>query len=246
MRIRSILAALMLPLALAACGGDARNESLDALDQELNSGGNGADPALNAALKDQIMVDPTLAQQSNRDAVRPPSQPYAAPVPDVKGAPTAPVDARTSAITPPAPAPSGKCPRCAARRQALTLGGLAGRDTAPATRACAASLTYSTRWALRLPREFPLYPDARVVEAAGNDAGKCALRVVSFTSEASVQTVIDWYFARAQGAGFSADHQADGAEHVLAGTRGDAAYALFVARRADGVTQVDLVASHGR
>ena len=38
-------------------------------------------PAVMSALQSQIMVDPTLAQQSNGDAIRPPGQPYSSPIP---------------------------------------------------------------------------------------------------------------------------------------------------------------------
>lgn len=250
MSARRTLALFLAPLALAACGGGSdADRNLDSLDAELsgaNSSGRAQDPAITAALRDQIMVDPQLAAQSNRDAVRPPSRPYSAPVPDVKGAPSAPTDARTSEIARAAPAPGAACPRCAGKRDALTLGGLAARQPEAAMRRCAAGLSYSARWALRLPAALPLYPDARLTEAAGNADGGCGLRIASFTSEASVQSVIDWYYARATAAGYAAEHQADGDGHVLAGNHGDAAFALFVSRRDDGVTQVDLVANQGR
>ncbi|MBA4047076.1 MAG: hypothetical protein C0476_00895 [Sphingomonas sp.] len=241
----------LLPLAAAllvvACGGADVDNSVDALDAELNDGNAQAaqrDPALTSALRDQIMVDPNLASQSNRDAIRPPSQPYAAPVPTAKGAPVA-SDVRVSEATKSAPAPRADCPDCRAQREAMTLGGLAARQRDRRTAACAANVSYSTGWALRLPADLPLYPDAHVVEAAGNAQNGCATRIVSFTSRAPVQSMIDWYFTRATNAGYSADHQADGEGHVLAGTRGNDAYAVFV-RRVAGGTQVDLVANNGR
>ena len=70
--------ALGLALALAACGsGDGNN--LTELDNELL--GNGADPALTSALNDQILTDPNLAQQSNRNAARPADAPVQAQYP---------------------------------------------------------------------------------------------------------------------------------------------------------------------
>lgn len=241
------LAVLALALPLGACGGAASENSLDALDAELNDGNAQAaarDPALTSALRDQIMVDPNLASQSNRDAIRPPSQPYAAPVPTAKGAPVA-SDVRVSEATKSAPAPKGDCPNCKPQREAMTLGGLAARQSDRRTAACAANVSYSTRWALRLPADLPLYPDAHVVEAAGNADNGCATRIVSFTSRASAKSVIDWYYTRATNAGYSAEHQADGEGHVLAGTRRGDAYAIFV-RKAGGGTAVELVANNGR
>lgn len=246
---------LLLPLALplAACGGASNEQqNLDSLDAELadgNSTGNVRDPALMSALQDQIMVDPSLASQANHDAIRPPRQPYSAQkAPDSTAAR---IGATTGSATSeklkssPAPVAGKGCPRCGAAREALTLGGLAERQADRGTRACAASISYSTRWALRLPTAVPLYPDARVREAAGSAQGGCALRIVSFSSAAPVKTVLDWYYTRVSGAGYSAEHQVDGDDHVLAGTHGDAAYAVFATARPDGGTDVDLVANNG-
>lgn len=59
---------VFLPLALAACSS-AGNDSDDTATT------NGADPALTSALQQQIMVDPSLSQQAQGDAVRPPRNP---------------------------------------------------------------------------------------------------------------------------------------------------------------------------
>lgn len=79
-RIRSLLSfsAFAALVALAAC--DRSNEAkVAALDNQLAA--NAADPALTAALEDQIMVDPELAQQSGRNAVRPAPGPQTARYP---------------------------------------------------------------------------------------------------------------------------------------------------------------------
>lgn len=79
-------AALAGALALAACGsGD--DAELDRLDNQIT--GNEADPALTSALEDQIMIDPALTQQSNRNAVRPPETPTQALYPPSDGSPAA-------------------------------------------------------------------------------------------------------------------------------------------------------------
>lgn len=251
-RYRGWIALVLLPAALVACGtSDDGDRNLDSLDAELaggNTSGTVRDPALMSALHDQIMVDPALAGQANADSIRPPAQPYAAPAaPDVAAPPGVSLrGSSTSETLKSAPAPSGSCSRCAAARESLTLGGLAERQDDRRTSRCGANVQYSTRWALRLPDDLPLYPDARVNEAAGSESGDCALRVVSFASAAPLQTILDWYYTRATNAGYSAEHQADGGDHVLAGTRGDAAYALFVTARDDGGSDVDLVANGGK
>jgi hypothetical protein len=64
-------------LALVACGRS-EEDDLNALDNQLVANAN--DPAL-TALQDQILVDPTLSQQSNRNAIRPPASPSQAQYP---------------------------------------------------------------------------------------------------------------------------------------------------------------------
>ncbi|MBX9813759.1 MAG: hypothetical protein A4S12_12320 [Proteobacteria bacterium SG_bin5] len=232
---------------LAACGGpDEATRNLDSLDAELadgNAQGNVRDPALTASLRDQIMVDPNLTGQSNRDAVRPARQPYSAPLPADKPVRRMTGETGSSELARSAPPPAKNCPACAARREAMTLAGLAERRGGGA---CARGVRYSARWATLLPADLPLYPDARVIEAAGNAQGNCQLRIVNFASGANVQALIDYYYTKATAAGYSAEHQADGDDHVLAGARGDAAYALFVTARADGGAEADLVVNNGR
>lgn len=244
---------LALPLALVSCGDGNMpvDRNLDSLDAELADGvsaANGGDPAVMGALHDQIMVDPALVGQANHDAIRPPARPYAAPAaPDVMASANGVADASTSEKLRSAPAAVAgqRCTQCAAAQDSLTLGGLVERQANRSARACAGAIQYSTQWAARLPNDVPLYPDARVVEAAGTQAGACALRVVSFASAAPLQTILDWYYTRVSRAGYSAEHQTDGDQHVLAGTRGEAAYAVFATSRADGGTDVDLVANKG-
>ena len=255
---KAVLAMLVLPLALVACGKRDDDRNLDSLDNELVDAGpgsaNGADPAMTAALHDQIMVDPALAQQSNADSVRPPAQPYSGGVPPVGiaqpagAAPGGVTGTATSNRIKPAPAPASKdCPNCKVANESLTLGALASRQPDRRTSACAGAMRYSANWADRLPADVPLYPGARVSEAAGADGGPCETRAVSFSAAASLQTVIDWYYTKVTAAGFSAEHQSDGAQHTLGGTRerDGGAYVLFLTARRDGGTDVDLVTNNG-
>ena len=243
----------LLALALAGCG-DAPQEatapapSLPAVSTAASAPA--ADPALTAALRDQIMVDPALVQQANADVVRPPTQPLSGAVPpsDIAAAAhaqSAAVAAATGETLRSAPAPTGDCRQCAIARQSLTLGALAAAQGGRAGQ-CAANVDYSAGWANRLPQGVPLYPDARVAEAAGADGAGCALRVVSFASAAPMQRLLDWYFTKASAAGYTAQHHADGAEHVLAGNRrGGGTFMATMRARADGGTDVDLMADGG-
>lgn len=221
-RALACFATCALSLTLASCGDD-RPSKLDTLDNELADGaaGNSGDPAVKAALHDQIMVDPDLAAQANKDAIRPPGQPYSAQTPD-----------------------SGSTGR---GEQAVTLRTLAGAQKNGRIRNCAARIAYSTIWATRLPAAVPLYPDARVAEAAGVMDGDCALRIVSFASGTPLPKIAAWYVERARKEGYTADQEEHDGEHRLGGTRArdGAAYVLFMTPRGDGGTDIDLVASGG-
>lgn len=230
-------------LLLAGCGSKPEQpRTIDTLDRELaatNTTSPAADPALQSALRDQIMVDPALVQQANGDALRPPPQPQTGMVaPDL--APGPPRAAEREAVRP-APPASPDCPQCAAARRALTLGALAETQGGRAA-GCAQSLTYSATWANRLPAGVPLYPDARVAEAAGADRPGCALRIVSFASNAPMQRLLDWYFTRTGNAGYRAQHGADGKMHTLGGTKRGAAFLLILSPQEHGGTEVDLMA----
>ncbi|MCU6455631.1 hypothetical protein LPN01_16245 [Sphingomonas sp. A2-49] len=236
LRLSPLLPVLML---VAGCGSPAPSQQdLDGLDRELAdaTGGNRRDPALTAALADQIMVDPALAQSANATVVRPPSRPDPLAMPPEPVAPRP--DRVTAADLTPTPAARGACRACRNADGALTLGELAAREAA-ATAGCARDVSYSAGWANRLPAALPLYPDARVREAAGNDA--CGLRVVSFASAAPVGRILDWYTARARRAGYSVEHQASGGQHVLGGTRGESAYVAYVTAAPSGGSAIDLV-----
>ncbi|UZK67623.1 hypothetical protein [Sphingomonas sp. M1-B02] len=230
-----------LPLALAACSGAGDNLG----DNEIV---NAADPALASALQEQIMVDPQLGRQANGDAVRPPSQPYSGGLPsDAVAANGSNPDTAGLMKTPP-PIESGKqCTQCAAAREAVTLGGLAARQKNPRSAGCAGALKYSAAWAQRLPADLPLFPQARVTEAAGAEGGKCALRVVSFSASQPMQLMLDWYYTKAIRGGYTSEHQVEGKQHILGGTRerDDGAYVLFMTTRKDGGTDVDFVANNG-
>lgn len=251
-RLPALLTVLALPLALAACGSaNPSDNNLDSLDAELTNGTDAAkpakDPALMSALESQIMVDPALAQQSNADALKPADQPYSAQVPadDTAG------DGRAGAPSGPlmkTPDAKPGCPQCETAKQAVTLGGLAARQKTMRTAQCVGGMRYSAGWATRMPTDVPIYPSARLVEAAGNDRNGCALRAATFTTGADLQAVLDWYYTRTTTAGYASEHQAADGEHVLGGNRDkdDAAFILFARPRDGGGTEVDVIANNGR
>jgi len=234
-------------LSLAACGG--KGGSADQLDNELigNAADNQTDPALTSALEDQIMVDPSLTQQSNDHSARAPGGPVQAPIP-----PSA-----TLAV-PPLPTTGGKMleappPKPLAAdgaRGTMTLGALAeqqARSPKGAVRGCTPELEYSQAWAQRLPLDVPLFPDAVVSEAAGDDAPGCRVRIVSFSTRAPFKTVVDFYYTKAVRSGFEARHLLRQGDHILEGARNidGSAYYLIVTPRAGGGSDVDLITNIG-
>ena len=232
-----------VPLALAAvmlvAGCHSSEKKVDALDNSLVA--NDQDPALMGALNDQIMVDPALTKQANGAAVRPPAEPYSAGVPATAGA-----DQATGPLRH-APAAGKDCPECTSRKGALTLGELASRQGGAGMGNCSADVKYSAAWVNRLG-DLPVYPGAQVSEAAGSDKPGCALRIVSFTTTAPADRVIDWYYTQATKAGYDGEQQSDGKERVLGGTRAKdgGAYVVFVDPSDGGGSAVDLVVNNGR
>ncbi|PCD01675.1 hypothetical protein COC42_16285 [Sphingomonas spermidinifaciens] len=238
--MRSYLSIGLICVSLAACsdGGSGNESDLAALDAELTQGqsASGADPQVMATLNDPIMVDPQLGAKSNADAIRPAPQPYAAPVPHpgVAAGSAAPDEKLLAA---PAPKPLTD----ASIRQSITLASLAGSRRTKAA-ACNGRLAYSANWANRLPAELPLHPDARVTEAGGVEGNGCSMRVASFFVAKPAALLVDWYYTRAVRAGFSAEHQADGATHVLGGGRREGlTYLVVLTDRGDGGTDIDLI-----
>jgi hypothetical protein len=220
-----MLATLSAALLIAGCGGGANDKAeLDKIDAKLG-GKTGADPALSAALEDQIMVDPKLASQSNEDSIRPPAEPFQAPVP----------------LDPNAPDGAGAT---------QTLGSLAeqqARLSKDKFNGCVLDVQYSMDFANRLPSDLPLYPRSRLVEAAGSDAANCRLRAVTYSTAATPKAMIDYYLTIARRAGYSASHSNEGKEEMVNGTRdrdGAAFYAII--QTAGAGSSVDLVANNGR
>lgn len=237
MRRTKLMIATAIALSLAACGRKDREQaSLDVLDNELV--GNATDPALTAALEDQIMVDPNLAAKGAAGTRRTPGA-IAQPIPADRRADAAKAEyamANGKLLRTPA---AGKFTGNAG--EPATLGQLAAAQKGGA--GCAEKLDYSARWAARLAPEMSVYPKAQVVEAAGGNEAPCKMRVVTFRADANMQAVLDYYYTKALRAGYSAEHLEDGKDHMLGGTRRDDAFMLFLRTLPGGGTEVDLVSN---
>ncbi|MEH6827008.1 hypothetical protein [Parasphingorhabdus sp.] len=230
-------AAFALPLTLAACGSnEASDEELAKLDDNLTS-----DPAMNDALEDAILVDPDLTDQANRNAIRGANGAADGSVPPGTGE-----DGRAVAKA----VLGGKILSAPTPRQmtsddeGLTLGDKAELQEARQNKpVCKEKLTYDMGWANKMPPEFMVYPKANVQEAAG----KCDLRVVSFTTATPIKSIVDYYYTQAKRGGYDAEYLLRGTEHVLGGSKANAddAYVITLNKRSGGGTVVDIVASNG-
>ncbi|MEO9599312.1 hypothetical protein [Parasphingorhabdus sp.] len=231
-------AAFALPLTLAACGSnETSEEDLAKLDENLTS-----DPAMNDALEGAILSDPDLTDQANRNAIRGANGAADGSVPAGTGEDgSAAAKAALGGKMLVAPKPK----QMTAADGAMTLGDkaelAAARRSSPV---CKEKLSYDMRWANRMPPEFTVYPKAAVQEAAG----RCDLRVVSFTTATPIKSIVDFYYTKAERGGYDAEYLLRGSEHVLGGTRSkdDGAYVITLNKRSGGGTVVDIVASKGR
>jgi len=180
------------------------------------------DPAIASALADPLMADPYLERRSNAGALRPADQPYQAMVP-----PGAPDSLRL-----------GARPTTLARMQPRMRTGFAG---------CNLNVSYSFRWASRLPPEIELPKDARVAEAAGSDVTGCGLRLVAFALPARPDSVIDLYRRAAKAGSYTiVEEEHDGASVLSARRARDGAAFHLSAFPSAGGSAVDLVSNRGR
>jgi hypothetical protein len=222
------IAALGAALSLGACGDN--SSELANIDNQIV--GNDADPALTSALEDQIMVDPALSQQSNRNAVRPPETPTQAQYPLPQGGQPG---ARPAAVRGPG-AGAGSSSGVVAQAGGGGEVGIAG---------CGPDFDYNMRWARALPAALPVYPGSRITDAAGSDAANCRARVVTFTTADDWQRVLNYYTGRAARAGYTAEHQRREGDHILAGTNSGAGAFFLIITPAGNGSEVALIAKQG-
>jgi hypothetical protein len=229
-------AAILFPLLLLACSGEP--EEPEAVPER--------DPVATQALNDQIMVDPDLAQQNEANAALTGGTDHSLP----------PVNASREAI------------EIAKLEAADLVGGTANlrRPDSPrlldeplpevarysvtelaklmkGTQDCADSASFTANWAASMPTAMPIYPRGNTIEAAGNDTGSCKLRAVRFLTPVPRSDVLAFYAASAKKAGLGADYARADDIDVLTGATGTKRYAVYVRRRASGISEVGLVTS---
>lgn len=120
---------------------------------------------------------------------------------------------------------------------------LAARGSAPNTclERFGPTLAFDKAWAARLPGAMPVMPGATLTEAAGHDGEGCTIRIASFTAPGDRDALLGWYAGKAKTAGYSADRADRAGDHVLAGSKGTAAFYIIAGAPANGSTPVDYV-----
>ncbi len=223
----------LLACVLAACSGE-----------RLEPTPGDVDPAVIAALNDQILTDPDLSLQNEGSAALTGGIDHALPL--VNDSPRAIDAAREEARAlvggrdrfrrlPPVGEPEAEVPL----ESRITI--TARAAYAGASEACVRSLDRGFIWAARMPAPFPVYPRGATQEAAGSDAAGCALRAVNFRTPVPIEEVLAFYHTRALDAGFSSTLAAAGDESILRGTREGASFALYARAGTSGLTEADLV-----
>ena len=228
---------LLLVLALGACssGDQAANRAAE------------RDPAAAAALNDPIMADPDLASQNRGNSALTGGGPANGDLPAFRRGPEEADAARAAAEA----QLGGKIGAAPPATQTTKESRLAGMLTAQAIAAasklappgCAEQTEYTMSWAAKLPPGLAIYPRGHTVMAGGSDAPGCKLRTVRFVTPVGLADVVNFYFASAGQARLGVQHHREGDDEVVTGQRGTAAYAVFVRKRADGLTEVDLISA---
>ena len=228
-------------LLLAACGSN--GESADGAAKD-------ADGAVTSALGDQIMVDPDLAGQNQANSAVSTGLVDGALPPELLS-PQAIERARAEAVRlVGGPAGMKKAPKAVPVSGALppqsALAAASRAAAAPGGNVnCAEKADYTMQWAAKLPATFPVYPQGAVQEAAGTDDGACSLRVVNYVTAVPLAEVIDFYFTRATGAGFSAQRVLQEGDDVIGGVKGKASFVVYARALPKGGTEVDLITNGG-
>lgn len=228
-RLSFLLPLLLASPVLTACGG--KKASAPQVQAQL-------DPAIVAALADPIMIDPDLASQNRGNAAIALDRFDAVPLDDNSPEATAAAKADAARL---AGGMIKTAPDASESEDNLAPAATAGQLAAilpelPA--GCLGGLRYGYAWAASMPISLPIYPRGHVQEAAGS-AG-CGLRAVVFTTPVETSAVIDFYYTRADDAGFTTERHRHDAAEALSGRKGAAAFVVRVRPGANGLSEVEL------
>jgi hypothetical protein len=205
------------------------------------------DGAAAAALNDPIMVDPDLSAQNRGNAALSGGGPPNGNLPDFNRSPEEAEAALNSAqatlgdILRPAPEASQTAPK-SRLAGAITMPAVAAASGV-ASKACADGMGFTFAWAAQLPAGLPIYPRGHTIVAAGNDTFGCKVRAVRYVTPVAVRDVVDFYYSIASIARLSPERRHEGDDEVVAGKSAAGSGAAYIRKRADGLTEVNLISS---
>ena len=221
-----------LSMTLCACGGETARSN-QVIDRAV-------DPVVARALSDPLMTDPDLASRNQANAALAMSSDPLLPV----------FDASETLI---------ENAEIAVERALLAGGSIAELPmasdlTAPdlsvfryagdmvealeGPRACAAQLEDGLNWSLKLPEFAAIAPHGMVRQAAGTD-DLCTLRVVRYRTPANPESILRFYFTKAERAGYG-PALANGSKTVVGNLAGAQLY-VQTSEAPNGMTAVDIV-----
>ena len=193
------------------------------------------------------MVDPDLASQNRGNSALSGGGPPQGDLPDFNrsseeaDAARAAAQAQLGGAIQPAPAANAAAPK-SRMAGALTMPAVAAASGIM-SKACAEGMGFTFGWAAQLPPALAIYPRGHALVAAGNDTNGCKVRAVRFVTPVAVSDAVDFYYASTRGAMLAPGHRREGDDEVVAGKQGNGAFATYIRKRDDGLTEVDLITS---
>ncbi|MFM5915973.1 MAG: hypothetical protein ACKOOL_00375 [Novosphingobium sp.] len=233
--MRLVLPSLLLALAACSSGKPAADPNAE------------RDGAAAAALNDPIMVDPDLSAQNRGNSALSGGGPPEGDLPDFNRSPEEADAARSAAQAAlggnvqPAPSATSTAPK-SRLDGALTMPAVAAASGI-ASKACTDGMGFTFGWAAQLPAGLQVYPRGHTTVASGNDTHGCKVRAVRFVTPVAVSDAVDFYFAAGRAAKLDPQRRREGDDEVVAGKSASGATAAYVRKRADGLTEVDLISS---
>ncbi|WP_147270790.1 hypothetical protein [Alteripontixanthobacter maritimus] len=200
------------------------------------------DPATQAALNDQLMVDPDLVNQNEGNAALTGGASQALPA--ITFAADAQARARRkaselakSSATLELPddrfvkinmRPLGAMP-VAGQRLASVMG----------DGSCDAPLSYAHQWSVELPDTLPIYPMAAVIEAAGGNGERCKARIVRAVAPVPREDVLAFYSMLLGNAGYARKFGNTDGEYRIVATKEGRTLIVAATDASDGTSQLD-------
>ncbi|MGB3753578.1 MAG: hypothetical protein WA954_06740 [Parerythrobacter sp.] len=203
-----------------------------------------ADPVVQRALNDPLMIDPDLSSQNLANAAL--SFEIGHPVPPENADASAALAAREAALKLLKGATPDLQPvadNAAAPGDAEALNVLGRLKRLGIAEKCLAGARFSALWVTRLPDGLEPYPRASVKEAAGTDAGGCEVRGVIYLSPVSIEDIIAFHAARASDAGFATEYRIGEGWHLLSAEAERARFEIAGRTLAGGLSEVSIASA---